>query len=85
MNLKVIRQEIDKTDEKLLSLLDRRFQLAILAKVAKKKLKLPIEDSYREREIIKRMEKMAKNRGLPISFINKIFKLIINEAKRKQK
>ena len=79
--LKEIRIKIDKIDTEILTLLEKRFKLAM----ATKKLKKQITDKNREKEVIESVLKRSEElRSLEPKFIQKIFKSIISESKRIQ-
>lgn len=80
MNLKTIREQIDRKDSQIITLLNDRMELALLSK----KFKTSIEDNGREKEIIDGI--MSKTRGLiDPEFCATLFKEIITESKRLQK
>jgi len=80
--LKTFRGKIDKIDNKILALLEKRFGFA--GKIKKYKLKnhLPIEDKKREKEILASKIKKA---SLSDNFTRKLFNLIFDESKRIQR
>lgn len=81
MNLKKIRDEIDKVDEGILNLLEERLKLSMKAFETKKS----IEDLKREEEIFKSLKEKAKDLNLDYSFIEDLFKRIIKNGKDKAK
>lgn len=85
MKLEEIRGKIDNIDSEILHLLSIRFYLAKKANKVKSKLKLPIIDLSREKEIIKKLEDKSKDFNLSAKFVLSIFKEIISESKRLQK
>ena len=81
VKLKEIREKIDQVDAQILSLLEKRFRLALMTK----KLKTKVTDLNREKEVIDAVLKVSKKFGsLNQTFIKKIFKSIISESKRIQ-
>lgn len=84
INLKLLRTRIDTIDKEILCLLRQRFQLAQKAKIIKNKLCLKTKDRKREKEVLIKVQKRAKQLKLDNRFIIKIFKQIIEEAKRVQ-
>jgi len=81
MELKNLRQEIDKIDRKLIDLLGQRKSLVQKVGLFKKKHGLPIFNKAREMEIDKKLDKWAKKHGFRKTFLQKIWKAIIDEAK----
>ena len=57
MDLKDIRQEIDRIDKQLLSLFNERMKCSIQVAEYKKEHNLPILNSEREKEILDKVEK----------------------------
>ena len=81
VKVKEIREKIDQVDAQILSLLEKRFRLALMTK----KLKTKVTDLNREKEVIDAVLKVSKKFGsLNQTFIKKIFKSIISESKRIQ-
>jgi len=79
MNLKEIREGIDLIDSKILTLLNNRMELVLMAK----KFKSQIEDREREREILERIRKNLTGL-INATFIEKIYTEIIKESKNLQ-
>ena len=71
------RKMIDKTDDKIMEFLSKRFEYAKLIGKIKKQKELPIVDRKREQEIIKQKINQMKLSG---DFVRKLFRLIFNEA-----
>lgn len=80
MNLEEIREEIDKIDDKLLVLIQKRTSL--ISKVADYKIKenVSIEDSERRKQIISSKRKKAEELDVNPDLIEKIYTLLINES-----
>ncbi|MEM2896520.1 MAG: prephenate dehydratase [Candidatus Bathyarchaeia archaeon] len=72
-----LRKMIDRIDEKLLELLAERTNLVRKIGLLKRKLKIPIRDLKREREIYSRIIEIAKEKGLNENFVKNIFDEII--------
>jgi len=60
-NLGLVREEIDRIDASILSLLSKRGELALKARDIKKALSLPLYDSNREKALLERLKGL--NRG----------------------
>ncbi len=80
MALTNIRRKIDLIDSKLLKLLNERMEQAIIAR----KFKAKIEDTGREKEILKKIERDTGELVSP-EFCKTIFAEIITESKKLQK
>lgn len=80
MNLEEIREEIDKIDDELLDLIQKRTSL--ISKVADYKIKenVSIEDSERRKQIISSKRKKAEELDVNPDLIEKIYTLLINES-----
>jgi len=72
MTLFNIRKKIDKIDDKIIDLLEKRFLLAKEVKKFKKKIK----DKKREEEILSKIKSI---------YIQDIYKIILKNSKRMQK
>lgn len=85
MNLNQLRTKLDQIDTQLLKLLNKRQQ--VITKVAKlKKLNhLKIHQPKRELEMIDQRLKKALKLNLNQSFIQQLFRLILNESTKLQR
>lgn len=63
-NLKDLRTYIDYIDNKLVTLLNLRFQYCCVIGQEKKKLQAPILDNNREQEIIERLKQYEQYPGM---------------------
>ncbi len=81
--LQKMRETIDKIDEKIVSLLEERLKIAHEVGKYKRKRSINIEDSSREKEVLSRVEKLA--RDLNKDFLTDIYRRIILESKRAQR
>lgn len=81
MDLKKLRQEIDRLDRDLIHLLRRRKSLVEKVGLFKRKHGLPIFNKAREKEIFKKLDKWAIKHSLRKTFLQKIWKTMIDEAK----
>ncbi|MFN8371162.1 MAG: chorismate mutase [Bacteriovoracaceae bacterium] len=80
-----IRQEIDKIDDTILKLLSKRFQRAHKIGLIKFKLKLPLKQNNRIKEMQKLWIKKAKKLKLSKKFITNLFHVIHQESLDQQK
>jgi len=79
MDLKEIRNNIDRIDSEILALLSNRMELGLIAK----KFKSQIEDGDREKEVLERIRKSATGL-IHAEFIEKLYAEIIKENKTLQ-
>ena len=81
MDIDTIRKEIDRLDNELLRIFNRRAALALDIGEIKKGLDLPIYDPTREKKIFERMK--ASNPGpLDDGAIVRLFERVIDESRR---
>jgi len=80
--LKKLREEIDRIDAEMLSLIEERVGIARKIGTAKKKKGLSISDPQREKEIIDNVTKAAK---IDKEFAKKLFASIIEYCKNEEK
>ncbi|MCK5044622.1 chorismate mutase [Candidatus Parcubacteria bacterium] len=85
MELKKLRQEIDKTDEKLLRVLGERFALTEKVGEYKKKHQLEAQDKEREEQVFIQREKWAEEFGVGHSLVKELFELIIKRVCQEHK
>ena len=83
-DIEVLRQAIDKIDEKILNLINQRLSLAKQIGNLKKQGGIQIKDSGREKEILNRLQE--KNTGpLDNDGLRNIFNTIIAEGRNVQR
>jgi len=80
--LKTFRRRIDKIDNKIVALLEKRFGISRKIRGYKLKNNLLIDDKKREKEIL---ASKTKNSLLSDNFTRKFFNLIFDESKRIQR
>ncbi|QJC37476.1 bifunctional chorismate mutase/prephenate dehydrogenase [Enterobacteriaceae endosymbiont of Donacia thalassina] len=78
--LNLLRNKIDILDLKLLDILSERLKLVKEIGLIKNKYGLPLYVPEREKSIINTKKKEAKKKGISPSFIENIFRYIINES-----
>ncbi len=81
MNIEKLREDIDLIDDKIIDLLDERFEKTDKIGEIKASLDINVLDSKREEEIIKKIKKNSSND----KDILNIYKEIINCSKKRQK
>ena len=84
MLLKKFRKEIDKIDQKLISLLTKRANVAKEVGKFKKENNMNIYQQGREGEIKIKLKKYSEKSGLSYSFLSKLWDEIMSEAIRLQ-
>jgi len=85
MELKNLRQKIDKIDQKLIKILAERFKITQKVGEYKKKYHLPALDKKREKEIFLSRKLLAKKFGLDPALVEEMFKLIIKNVKKRHR
>lgn len=83
-DIKDLRLEINEIDEKLAKLLERRMSVARGVGEYKKSVGMPIFDSAREEEVLKRNTDRVENEELK-PYVREIFQDIMNVSKEYQK
>ena len=81
LNLKDLREKIDKTDKKLVGILAERFALTEKVGEYKKAHDLEACAGKRETQIFETREKWAKESDLEPILVKKLFTMIIKEVK----
>ncbi len=74
-NLAKLREKIDKTDQKIAQLLEKRLEIVKEIGKHKAKLGIKIADKKREKEVLSKMD---------MEYKKNIFKCIIEESKKAQ-
>ncbi len=82
--LKIKRRELDKIDKEILDLLRRRFEVIKEITETKKEAGLPVYDKSREEEVLVTRSIWGLERGIPLEFTEKLFKMILDESKKVQ-
>ena len=85
--LKVLQESrvaIDKIDEELIYLIEKRTSLAKDIASAKIALGIPIEDKKREDFIQDKIKNISKQKKIDGDFINKIMKILMDLNKKEQ-
>ena len=81
MSIDRLRKQIDEIDEEILTLIAKRMQKAKKIGEIKRTKGLKIKDSEREREVIEKWKRKAKELNLSKEFVEKIVKEIIRESR----
>ena len=85
MKLKDLRMRIDEVDEQIVKLISNRIALVSGISMEKKKLRLSIKDTKREREVLEHVTLLAKSFYVDEALIHNIFFKIIAHARKIQK
>lgn len=83
-NIAELRKEIDRIDTQLLSLIKQRLEVAKEVGLYKKAHNLPIIDKAREKEVLEDKRKKALEANVNPELMQKIFRLLIAEARKVQ-
>ncbi len=84
MSIEELRKNIDSTDHKIIELLVKRKDLIKKISEIKKGLNKPVIDKEREQEIIHRLKKLSKEKGMDEDFIGSVYEMIINNSRNEQ-
>ena len=80
-----LRNEIEKTDRKLLTLLAHRASLSHRIGKMKAERGMPVYDRAREQALTKMHREVGMKLGLDASFVKKIFTLVLSYSRKLQK
>lgn len=83
MNINNKRELIDNIDDEIVALLRRRAELAREISIAKMKAGLPVQDIDRERQVFKRVRRLAAD-AIDPEAIDSIYVSILAESRRVQ-
>jgi len=83
--IQTFRKQINKIDNQILKLLNKRNQLSKQVGKFKKQNNLPIQDKKREKQILANTQQKAKKLNLNKNYINQLFKLILKNSRDNQK
>lgn len=85
MEIEHLRNEIDTVDHEIINLLSRRKTLVKMIGEIKKKNHAPILDKTREEKLLACLKELAKKQSLDTKYVEKIYKIILEESKKEQK
>ncbi len=80
--LKKLRKQIDKTDERILRLLVKRYKITKKVGLYKKEHNINPTDKKRDIEVYSQRKTLAKKLNLNPELIEKIFRMIIEDVKK---
>lgn len=81
MKLNSLRNKINKIDVRLISLLAKRQSMMPIVGEEKRRNGIEINQPKREKEIMSKLEEIAKAEGLDIDLTRKIFKAVFKNSK----
>ena len=84
-SLEELRKEIDKIDNEIISLLSKRKGMSQKIAEIKKQSDKPILDQSREQQVMKRLKKLSKEKGLDENFIISLYNIILKNSRDEQK
>lgn len=84
-NMDSLREKIDKIDEKILKLISQRQKIVKKVGDFKRKQKMPLKDSSREKLVLDNLEKKSKEYKISPLLIKKIWLLIFKDSYRIEK
>ncbi|MDD4299294.1 MAG: chorismate mutase [Methanomicrobium sp.] len=86
MNLKSAREEIEKIDYQIISLIKKRQECALLIHNAKKEENVPVRDETQRENVINRAVEKAEEEGINKDMTREIFEILIemNESAQKK-
>jgi len=79
------RKQINKIDNQILYLLNKRTKISRAIGRYKKQNNLKIQDKIREKQLIKNIKQKAEKYNLNKKYINQLFKLILKNSRDIQK
>ncbi len=82
--LKKLREEINRIDEKIIALLGERRKLSKEVIEIKERYDFPLRDKKREAELLGKLVELGKERGVDSTLIKKIYSEIIDDSVKLQ-
>ena len=82
--LKKLREEINRIDEKIITLLGERRKLSKEVIEIKERYDFPLRDKKREAELLGKLVELGKERGVDSTLIKKIYSEIIDDSVKLQ-
>ncbi len=85
MKIEELRKDIDRIDDTIMELLATRNAVSREIGRLKKKENKSIMDEEREKEIIRRLKKKAKEHDVDDGFVEELYKIIIHKSRDGQR
>ena len=80
-SLETLREEINRIDEDIISLLSRRMEVAKKIAALKQDKGIPVEDRDREKTLFLKLEKEARRNNINEKFVSEVFGVIVSHSK----
>ncbi len=84
-SLEKVRAELDKIDEQIIELIERRTRLAEDILAAKMEANVGIDDPDRTKKVLKRAGSRAAEKGLDVEAVKRIFEILVEMNTLRQK
>ncbi|HEY4217235.1 MAG TPA: chorismate mutase [Gemmatimonadaceae bacterium] len=78
------RDEIERIDDQIVALLERRMAFGQRTGELKREAQLPILDPDREAAVLQRVAALARQSGLPVESVEAIFREMVGMSRRAQ-
>ena len=82
--LKSVRRKIDRLDEQILRLVNRRAKLALKIGKMKKRRKWPVFDAAREASVLRHVQR-ANGGPLSAAAVQSIFRTVLTQCRRRER
>lgn len=82
--IKSLRNEVDRLDEKIAKALSQRMKVVEKIGVIKRKEGIPVKHEKREEEILKNVTRIAEKKGVNTEAIRKVFERVISLSRMNQ-
>jgi len=80
-SLEALREEINRIDEDIISLLSRRMEVVKKIAALKKAKGISVEDRDREKTLFLKLEKEARRNNIDEKFVSEVFGVIVSQSK----
>jgi len=80
-DVKLLRRQIDRIDERLVALLNRRMRIALRIGGAKKRAGAPVHDPAREREVLRKVTRLNKG-PLTAGALRDVYRRIVSTCRK---
>lgn len=80
-SLETLREEINRIDENIITLLSKRMEVAKSIAALKKAKGISVEDRDREKILFIKLEREARRNNISEEFVSEVFGLIVSHSK----
>ena len=80
-SLETLREEINRIDENIITLLSKRMEVAKSIAALKKVKGISVEDRDREKTLFLKLEREARRNNINEEFVSEVFGLIVSHSK----